>query len=288
MLAGRLWECASQRRRMSKYQKLWEYLGQCADGELLLSFEEIGNIAGVPIDHSFLRCKQELPQYGWRVEKLSLKQQTVRFCRIGAGLVVYVHGKGGSPAEAKHYRSLFPGWDVVGLNYRAATPWEAKTEFAAAFEKLAAGYCRVILIANSIGAYLSMGALPQKRLERAFFISPIVDMERLICDMMGWASVSEEELREKGTIETAFGETLSWQYLCYVRENPIRWAVPTEILYGGRDNLTARQTVSAFAAAHGAGLTVLEPGEHWFHTPEQMAFLDRWLNEKLAEEGEPA
>ena len=43
-------------------------------------------------------------------------------------------------------------------------------------------------------------------------------MEQLICNMMQWADVSEAELAEKLEIPTTFGETLSWKYLCYVRE----------------------------------------------------------------------
>lgn len=198
-------------------------------------------------------------------------------------LLLYVHGQGGSAEEAAHYRPLFPDCDVVGLDYKAATPWEAAQEFPAAFQTLSAAYRRVILVANSIGAYFSMCGLPQASVERAFFVSPIVDMERLICDMMRWAGVTEPELRERGTIATAFGETLSWDYLCYVRQQPPRWQVLTRILYGGRDHLTSRETITAFADAHHAPLCVMETGEHWFHTPEQMAFLDscftRWQQE---------
>lgn len=196
-------------------------------------------------------------------------------------LVLYVHGKGGAAAEAEHYKPLFPGCDVVGLEYSAETPWDASAEFSSAFQTLSAGYAHVILIANSIGAYFSMGALPQERIDKAYFISPIVDMETLIGRMMGWANVSEDALREKGTIETTFGETLSWDYLSYVRSHPIVWNVPTLILYGGRDDLTDRATVTAFADTHAASLTVMESGEHWFHTPEQMAFLDAWITGKL-------
>lgn len=192
-------------------------------------------------------------------------------------LVLYIHGKGGTAEEAEHYKHLFPSCTVVGLDYKAETPWEAKLEFAAAFDGLSAEYDRVILIANSIGAYLSMCALPQKKMERAYFISPIVDMEKLIQTMMGWAQVSEEELQEKGTMETSFGETLSWEYLCYVREHPLNWTVPTAILYGEQDHLTSRETITTFANGHGASLTVMEKGEHWFHTEEQMAFLDHWI-----------
>ena len=194
-------------------------------------------------------------------------------------LVVYVHGKGGSADEALHYKSLFPDADVLGFDYKAETPWGAKKEFPVYFDSVAAGYDEVILIANSIGAFFSMNALGGKPIKQAYFISPMVNLEKLICDMMVWAGVSEAELREKETIPTNFGETLSWEYLCYVRENPIEWHVPTKILYGSNDNLTSLETMRGFAQKIGAPLTVMDGGEHWFHTDEQMAFLDRWIRE---------
>lgn len=193
-------------------------------------------------------------------------------------LVIYIHGKGGSPAESQHYERLFPGHQVVGMDYQARTPWEAGTEFSATFDSLAAGYDTVTLIANSIGAFFAMNSLQDKPIDKAYFISPVVDMERLITNMMAWANVTEEQLERCGTIPTDFGETLSWDYLQHVRNHPIRWEIPTAILYGSQDNLTSRDTIAAFAKAHGAELTVMEGGEHWFHTPEQMAFLDAWLS----------
>lgn len=192
-------------------------------------------------------------------------------------IVVYIHGQGGNSEEAQHYAPLFPEAEVIGFDYAANTPWEAKTEFSQYFDALDSRNCRVILVANSIGAYFAMHALSDVSLEKAYFISPVVDMEKLIGDMMTWANVTEDELCEKGLIETTFGQTLSWEYLCYVRENPIRWKTPTHILYGSRDTLTSRETISDFAQKHGATLTVMEDGEHWFHTPEQMAFLDEWI-----------
>jgi hypothetical protein len=84
-------------------------------------------------------------------------------------------------------------------------------------------------------------------LERAFFISPIVNMEKLITDMMLLANVTEQELQEKQEIVTSFGETLSWKYLSYVKENPIIWNTATNILYAGNDNLTSYETICKFA-----------------------------------------
>ena len=191
--------------------------------------------------------------------------------------VLYIHGKGGSAEESEHYKSLFPGSEVTGLDYQTFTPWETGPEIREAVEKLNREYENIILIANSIGAFFSMHAGIDAMIQRAYFISPIADMERLILDMMTWAGVTEKDLEEKKVISTPFGEDLSWEYLCYVREHPVRWNVPTRILYGSRDRLTSLETISGFADAHGAELTVMENGEHWFHTDEQMRFLDRWI-----------
>ena len=188
-------------------------------------------------------------------------------------VVVYVHGKGGSADEAEHYKPLFVDRNVIGFDYKSNTPWEAKEEFSAFFDK----YDDYILVANSIGAYFCMHALAGRSIKKAFFISPIVDMNDLIHNMMDWAGVTEDELRLKREISTSFGETLSYDYLCYVRNNPICWNVPTEILYGAKDYLTSNEVMTAFAKKIGASLTIMKDGEHWFHTPEQMAFLDEWI-----------
>lgn len=195
-------------------------------------------------------------------------------------IVIYVHGKGGSAQEAEHYGTLFPDAEVVGFDYRAQTPWEAKEEFLRFFAGQRERCGSLMLVANSIGAYFSTCASAETLIDRAYFISPIVDMEKLICKMMAWAGVTEQELAEKSEIPTEFGETLSWNYLCYVREHPLHWGVPTCILYGGRDSLTSPETVTAFAERTGAELTVMPDGEHWFHTQRQLQFLDSWITSR--------
>ena len=195
--------------------------------------------------------------------------------------IIYIHGKGGNAAEAEHYRQLFLAYDVFGFDYKAQTPWEAAEEFPAYFDAICGQYESVSIIANSIGAFFALHSLSGKPIEKALLISPVVDMEKLITDMMAWARVSEEELCSRGEIPTEFGETLSWEYLCYARAHPIEWTADTEILYGEADDLTSIETVRTFAGKTGAGLTVMQNGEHWFHTAEQMAFLDRWTAEKL-------
>ncbi len=195
-------------------------------------------------------------------------------------IIVYVHGKGGSVTEAEHYKPLLPNYEVIGFDYHAQTPWEAREEFPQFFSEQRKHCDSITLAANSIGAFFSLSSLDETLIDKAYFISPVVDMEKLICDMMVWAGVSEQELAEKSEISTDFGETLSWNYLSYVRKHPVSWRVPTCILYGERDNLTSLETISVFAKQIGAELTVMPNGEHWFHTEEQMRFLDKWISAK--------
>ena len=110
------------------------------------------------------------------------------------------------------------------------------------------------IIANSIGAFYAMCALAGRDIAAAYLISPIVDMERIE------------------------GVTLDEEYLRYVRQHPIDWCAPTNILYGENDNHTSQATISDFARRTGASLEVMPGGEHWFHTPEQTAFLDGWIS----------
>ena len=196
--------------------------------------------------------------------------------------VIYIHGKGGSAQEAEHYKTLFPNNEVIGFDYRAQTPWESKEEFPAFFAEQRNRCEHLTLIANSIGAFFALSSLDETLVDRAYFISPVVDMEELICKMLQWSNVTEQDLAGKREIATDLGETLSWEYLCYVRQHPIIWNIPTCILYGEHDHLTSIETISAFAALHHADLTVMPSGKHWFHTEEQMHFLDKWIREKTS------
>ena len=64
---------------MSKYNALWEYIQKKGEESIRLTFEEIQDIARIPIDHSFLKYKKELTEYGYQVGKISMKEQTVMF-----------------------------------------------------------------------------------------------------------------------------------------------------------------------------------------------------------------
>lgn len=201
-------------------------------------------------------------------------------------VILYIHGQGGNYHEATQYIKNCPEYDVVGIDYQVDMPWIVKPLIKKAYEDIAQIYEEIIIVANSIGAYFTMDSLPDKNIKKALFISPILNMEKLITDMMVWSNISEKELQEKKEIATNFGETLSWQYLCYVREHPVYWPISTAILYGTQDHMTSWQTVVSFVKNHGADLTVMDNGEHWFHTKEQILFVNKWIKKTIEEMNE--
>lgn len=105
-------------------------------------------------------------------------------------LVLYIHGKGGNSLEAEHYKNLFSYYDVKGLDYKSNTPWDFIEEVNHIINKIVEQYGNIIIVANSIGAYFAMNALSKMKIKKAFFISPIVDMEKVILNMMTLANVS--------------------------------------------------------------------------------------------------
>ena len=67
---------------MSKYAPLWNWIKENGTDCFQLTYTEIEQIAGLPIDHSFLTYKKELPECGYRVGKISMKEQTLTFEKL--------------------------------------------------------------------------------------------------------------------------------------------------------------------------------------------------------------
>ena len=70
---------------MSKYRALWEWIGKNGADSFALSFDEVEKIAGLPLDHSFLKYKKELLDYGYEVQKISMKTQMINFIKRKEG-----------------------------------------------------------------------------------------------------------------------------------------------------------------------------------------------------------
>ena len=67
---------------MSKYDALWKYVQNRQENSFKLTFDKIADVSGVPVDHSFLKYKKELLEYGYQVGKISMKGQMVIFSKI--------------------------------------------------------------------------------------------------------------------------------------------------------------------------------------------------------------
>lgn len=142
-------------------------------------------------------------------------------------------------------------------------------------------YSNISLFACSMGAYFSLLAYADEDIEKALFLSPVVDMNRVIANIMSFCNVSEDDLKEAKIIETPM-ETLYWDYYSYVKAHPVSmWPHPTYILRGEFDNISETEYVRAFADRFGCHITQQPAGEHWFHTKEQLDFLRNWLKEVL-------
>ncbi len=133
-----------------------------------------------------------------------------------------------------------------------------------------------------MGAYFSLLAYAEEKLDKCLFLSPVVNMLQVIQFIMLQIGATPEQLQQEKTIPNQF-ETLYWDYYCYVLEHPIQnWPQPTAILRGEHDTLCSPLSVAVFAQRFGCRLLEQAGGEHWFHTPEQLDFYRQWLQKELA------
>lgn len=207
-------------------------------------------------------------------------------------VIVAVHGAQSSKTDVP-FRLLaetFPHCQVLSFDLpehgeRKHEPALCKVpicvrELSAVLDYAESHWAKVGLFAVSMGAYFSLLACGGRRIFHCWFLSPVVDMERLTQDMMGWFHISEDRLKAEGAISTPMGQTLYWDDYCYIRSHPIdSWPISTDILRGDGDTLVDQKTVDSFAERFSCRLRTAEGAEHWFHTPEELAALSRWLRE---------
>lgn len=170
------------------------------------------------------------------------------------------------------------GWQVLAVDLpehgeRAGNssarfdPWHSVPELHGIISSLRSKNKRVALRAVSIGAWFSLLAARGISLECCLLVSPLLNMERMIADMMRSANISEDTLKEVGEIVVPNGTVLSYDYLLYARRNPPTLScLNAKVLWGENDAVVPFDTVEAFCKANHCGLTVMPAGEHWFHT----------------------
>ena len=210
-----------------------------------------------------------------------------------------VHGQFGNKFEAESFaRIAVPlGWQVLAVDLpehgeRAGNssarfdPWHSVPELHGIISSLRSKNKRVALRAVSIGAWFSLLAARGISLECCLLVSPLLNMERMIADMMRSANISEDTLKEVGEIVVRTGPCCHMIICCMQGETLRRFpASMQKVLWGENDAVVPFDTVEAFCKANHCGLTVMPAGEHWFHTAEQCKFLSEWESAALAEFG---
>lgn len=193
-------------------------------------------------------------------------------------LAIYIHGLHGSAQEAADYAFLKGQYDVVGLDYQDANPWELKEVIQKEFERLSKGYQEVVIIANSIGAFYTYEYLSDYKINKAFFISPIVSMFQTIVDLMVRYDIKDKDLRDKKFIELDDGTVLSYDFYQHVSNDEDHWEVPTEILYGAYDEVVYTGSMLEFLENHPlCRLTVKGDSEHYLVSEEEKEFIKDWM-----------
>lgn len=141
----------------------------------------------------------------------------------------------------------------------------------------------IYLFACSIGVYFSILAYSEYNIKKGFFLSPILNMEQIIQNMMIGFHISEQQLKSEKQILLPIGKTLDWDYYMYAKEHPITLnrMFPSKILVGSKDTVSEREDIKAFSKQYNAEFLVFQGGEHYFHTPEQLMFFERWLSNNL-------
>lgn len=140
---------------------------------------------------------------------------------------------------------------------------------------------QVSLYACSLGAYFSLHAYADRPFEKCLFQSPILDMEYLIRQMFRWFDISEERLAQEKEIDTPI-DLMTWDYFQYVLAHPVeKWQIPTEILYGGKDDLQSLAVMQEFSRNFGCNLTLSENSRHPFMEEADLPIVQQWLHDHL-------
>ena len=181
---------------------------------------------------------------------------------------LFIHGLHGYKEEALAFAKVAVpmGYQVLAIDIPVERkPWEVLPLLSDVYDYLYKNWPSVSIRANSIGTWYSMLAFQGKEIEKVLFVSPILDMKKFI-ELM--------PQREDA-------------YYKWVINHPItHWDASTSILRSEVDMVLARQATGGravsevvgrdFIRQHQCQVTIMSGGEHWFHTPEQLAFLKAW------------
>ena len=176
---------------------------------------------------------------------------------------LYVHGLHGRKEETLAFAevALPKGYQVMGIDLPVERkPWDVLPLLNEVRDYLDENWQSVSVRANSIGSWFTLLAFQSKKVEQALLVSPILDMKKFI------------ELMPQREDD----------YYEWVVNNPITsWDKPTYILRPETDLVVSEEVGRGFICEHKCKVTTMPNGEHWFHTPEQLAFLNAWEEKSI-------
>ena len=208
---------------------------------------------------------------------------------------IYAHGQDGSKEDAELLASVVCeqgrqviSFDLPGHGQRKREPISCESifydprhtvlEFREILSYAKKRRNEVALFAVSLGAWLGLQSFRNEKLSDCFFVSPILDMKYVISNIMRQTGVSEELLKQERMILTPARQPFFWEYWSFVLNNPItKWETPSGILCAENDDMTPLCIVRNFAQKFDCDLSVMKNGEHWFHTPQQLDYLRKWI-----------
>ena len=171
---------------------------------------------------------------------------------------LFVHGLHVNKEEALAFAEVAvpKGYQVLGIDLHVEhKPWEVLPLLNEVRDYLYQNWKSVSVRANSIGSWFSLLAFQSEKVDQALFVAPILDMRMLI---EGLPSREDD-------------------YFGWVIENPItHWNAPTCILRPEVDMVVSEEVGRVFIREYRCQVTIMPDGEHWFHTPKQLAFLKEW------------
>jgi len=207
---------------------------------------------------------------------------------------IFVHGRYSCKEEAENFAGIAEGKGYQVISFDLPEHGERKMEdykctvqngmndLKKIIDYVELNWKKKSLFCVSFGAYFSLMTYKNMDFEKCLFVSPILNMEKLIRNMMKWINVSEDELKDKQEIPTPFGETLSWLYFSFVKDNPVeKWENKTYILYGGKDNLTEREVADDFVKKYNCDLLVMDDAEHYFRDKKHLDIYYKWIRENI-------
>jgi len=177
---------------------------------------------------------------------------------------LFIHGNGGSKQEARAFAEVVVplGYQVIGIDLPVMEgPEKVLSILEQVKQYLKANYKSISIRANSIGAWYSLLAFEGEEIEQALFVSPLLDMKTFIECM---------EQRDEAYYE-------------WVVNHPItKWSAETYILRPAIDLVVNENVYQSFLSSHKCQVEIVDGGEHWFHTPEQLAALSQWENKVVS------